>query len=77
MEYVKAKKYLIKPNLRSEICKTVRENLDSKKAARIVRYITTNKSLTFSRWLNYFDYDLLEDILVEEDNVEVMKNLGI
>ena len=77
MEYVKAKRYLIKPSLRSEICKKVRENFDSKIAVRVVRYITTNKALTFSRWLKYFDYDLLEDILVEEDNVEVLKDLGI
>ena len=50
MEYVKAKKYLIKPEVRKDICKSVRENFDSKMAARIVRYITTNKALTFSRW---------------------------
>ena len=69
MEYVKAKKYLIKPS--------VRKNFDSKLAARVVRYITTDKALTFSRWLKYFDYDLLEDILVEEDNVETIEDLGI
>lgn len=77
MEYVKVKKYLIKPSVRKEICKSVRENFDSKISTRIVRYITTNKALTFSRWLKYFDYDLLEDILIEEDNVEIIKNLGI
>lgn len=77
MEYTKAKRYLIKPSLRNEICKTVRENLDSRMASRIVRYITTNKALTFSRWLKYFDYDLLEDILVEENNIEIIKDLGI
>lgn len=77
MEYVKAKKYLIKPEVRKDICKSVRGNFDSKMSARIVRYITTNKALTFSRWLKYFDYDLLEDILIEEDNVEIIKDLGI
>lgn len=77
MEYVKAKKYLIKPSVRNEICKSVRKNFDSKLAARVVRYITTDKALTFSRWLKYFDYDLLEDILVEEDNVETIEDLGI
>ena len=77
MEYVKAKKYLIKPEVRKDICKSVRENFDSRMATRIVRYITTNKALTFSRWLKYFDYDLLEDILIEEDNVEIIKDLGI
>lgn len=77
MEYVKAKKYLIKPSVRKEICKSVRENFDSKMSARIVRYITTNKALTFSRWLKYFDYDLLEEILVDENNVEIIEDLGI
>lgn len=77
MEYVKAKKYVIKPSVRSDICKSVRENFDSRMAARIVRYITTNKALTFSRWLKYFDYDLLEDILIEEDNIEIIEDLGI
>lgn len=77
MEYVKAKKYIIKPSVKGEICKSVRENFENRMAARIVRYITTNKALTFSRWLKYFDYDLLEDILVEEDNVEIIEDLGI
>lgn len=72
MEYIRAKKYVIKPDVRKDICKTVRENFDSRLASRIVRYITTDKSMTFSRWLKYFDYDLLEDILVEEN-----ENLGI
>lgn len=77
MEYVKAKKYLIKPSVRKDICKSVRENFDSKISTRIVRYITTNKALTFSRWLKYFDYDLLEEILVDENNVEIIEDLGI
>lgn len=77
MEYVKVKKYLIKPSVRKDICKSVRENFDSKISARIVRYITTNKALTFSRWLKYFDYDLLEEILVDENNVEIIEDLGI
>lgn len=77
MEYVKAKKYIIRPSVKKDICKSVRENFDSRMAARIVRYITTDKALTFSRWLKYFDYDLLEDILVEENNVEIIEDLGI
>lgn len=77
MEYVKAKKYVIKPSVKKDICKSVRENFDSRMAARIVRYITTDKALTFSRWLKYFDYDLLEDILVEENCVEIIEDLGI
>lgn len=77
MEYTKAKKYIIKPSVRSEICKSVREKMDSRLAARIVRYITTNKALTFSRWLKYFDYDVLEDILIEENSIEIIEDLGI
>lgn len=77
MEYVKAKKYLIKSSVKKDICKSVRENFDTRMAARIVRYITTDKALTFSRWLKYFDYELLEDILVEENNIENYENLGI
>ena len=65
MEYIKAKQYLIKPSIKGEICVTIRDNFDSRTAARLIRYITTDKPLTFSRWLKYFDYNLLEDILVE------------
>ncbi len=77
MEYVKAKRYIIKPSVRSNICKSVRENFDSRIATKLINYITTNKSMTFSRWLKYFDYDLLEDILIEEDNIEIIEDLGI
>ena len=77
MEYVKAKKYIIKPSMKKDICKTVRENFESRMAARLVRYITTDKAMTFSRWLKYFDYEVLEDILIEENNVETIEDLGI
>ena len=74
MEYVKAKKYIIKPEFKKDICNSVRENFDCQASTRLIRYILNDKPLTFTRWLYYFEYELLENILEEakEEN-----NLGI
>lgn len=75
--YIKAKQFIVKPELKKQICDTVRENFERKIAARIVRYITNDKPLTFSRWLKYFEYEVLDDILIEVEDEENIKDLGI
>lgn len=76
--YVKAKKYVIRPSKREEVLSYIKENFKGTKYQTALSRLLENKSMSWKRWMYYFDFNFLEDILMEEDCIEVEEeNLGI
>lgn len=74
--YVKAKRYMIRPSKKKEVIEFIENNFKGTKYQTAMSRVVDNKVMTWKRWMYYFDYNYLEDILMEEDCVEV-EDLGI
>jgi hypothetical protein len=74
--YIKAKQYKVKEDKISDALKYVGENHTGYKADTAIKYILGGKLLTFKRWLYYFDYDFLSNILISEDLLNKEKEEG-
>lgn len=61
-----AKKYVIRPSKRGKVHDYIKKNFDGFKKQNALDNLINNKALTFKRWLNYYDFDLLDDVLMEE-----------
>lgn len=74
--YVKAKRYMIRPSKKSEVINFIEDNFKGTKYQTAMSRVVDNKVMTWKRWMYYFDYNYLEEILMEEDSVEI-DDLGI
>lgn len=77
-------KYIIRPSKRQELLKSVSNSYEGVNRSRIKNIIIENKPKSYIRWNKWFDLEVLDDILMEEDCEEVSvedaqkyKNLGI
>lgn len=78
--YIKSKNYIIRPSKRAEVVKYIEENFKDSKYQQALSHILNNKAMSWKRWMYYFDFNFLEEILMEEDCVEIdepVDNLGI
>lgn len=77
--YIKSKKYLIRPSKKPEVIEYIKENFKGTKYQTALSRVLANKTMTWKRWMYYFDYNYLEEILMEEDCIEIEteENLGI
>lgn len=77
--YNKAKKYVIRPSCRKEVLGFIEENFKGSKYEQAFKRVLENHAMTFKRWMYYFDFDFLDDKLMEEDCVEIVEkdDLGI
>lgn len=77
--YVKSKKYLIRPSKKLEVIEYIKENFKGTKYQTALSRVLANKTMSWKRWMYYFDYNYLEEILMEEDCIEIEteENLGI
>ena len=77
--YVKSKKYKIRPSKKKEVVMFIKDNFKGTKYQTALSRILQDKAMSWKRWMYYFDYNYLEDILMEEDSVEleIEEDLGI
>lgn len=76
--YVKSKKYMIRPSKKKEVINFIKENFKNTKYQTIMSRVLQDKAMTWKRWMYYFDYNYLEEILMEEDSVELeIEDMGI
>lgn len=76
--YVKAKKYIIRPSKKEEVIDYIKNNFTNTKYQTALSRVIENKSMSWKRWMYYFDYNYLEDILMGEDCIEINEDdLGI
>jgi len=71
MSYIKAKKYVIRPSKKDIVLELIEKTFRGSKYQTAISRVLNDKAMTWKRWMYYFDYNLLEDILMEEDCVEV------
>lgn len=77
-QYVKSKNYMIRPSKKKEVIQYIEDNFKGSKYQTALSRVLADKAMSWKRWMYYFDFDYLEDILMEEDNVELeIENLGI
>ena len=77
-------KYIIRPSKRQELIRYVNNTYEGVNRSRTKSIIIENKPKSYIRWSKWFDLEVLDDILMEEDCEEVpvedaqkYKNLGI
>ncbi len=76
MEYIKSKKYVIRPSKKSMVYKIIAsDEFDKKKKRAALDNFLKDIPLTFKRWLHYFDYDILDEVLMEEGCVEIEQTI--
>ena len=61
-----AKKYTIRPSKKGKVCDYIKKNFDGYKKRDALDNLLSDKALTFRRWLYYYDYDFLDEVLMEE-----------
>lgn len=76
MSYVKSKKYRIRSDKKSEVVGLIEDNLKGSKYSSAMNRVLENKAMCWKRWMYYFDYNYLEEILEEVEDEEV-EDLGI
>lgn len=77
--YVKSKKYKIRPSKKKEVIEYIQNNFKGTKYQTAMSRVLSDKVMTWKRWMYYFDYNYLEEILMEENSVELEleEELGI
>ena len=77
--YNKSKKYIIRPSCRKDVIDFINNNFKGSKYSQANKRVIENHPMTFKRWMYYFDFELLDNILMEEDCVEIVEDedLGI
>lgn len=75
--YVHAKKYVIRPSKKEEVLAYINEHLRGSKWQTATARVIQNKAMVWRRWMYYFDFTFLEDVLMEEDCVEITEDLGL
>jgi len=78
-QYVKSKRYMIRPSKKKEVIEFIEDNFKGSKYQTALSRVVDDKIMTWKRWMYYFDYNYLEEILMEEDSVELEleEDLGI
>ena len=82
MSYVKSKLYRIKPEKKREVLELIEENIKGSKYFTAVNRVLNDKVMCWKRWMYYFDFEILEDILeeVKDEDIsekEKIEDLGI
>ena len=76
--YIKAKKYIIRPSKKQEVLDYIEQNFKGTKYQTALSRVFDNKSMSWKRWMYYFDFNFLENVLMEDDCVEIVEDdLGI
>ena len=77
-QYVKSKNYMIRPSKKKEVVEFIENNFKGSKYQTALSRVLQDKSMTWKRWMYYFDYNYLEEILMEEYSVELeIEDIGI
>lgn len=77
-QYVKSKNYMIRPSKKKEVIEFIENNFKGSKYQTALSRVLEDKVMTWKRWMYYFDYSYLEEILMEEDSVELeIEDIGI
>lgn len=71
---MKLVKYIIRPSKRQELLDDVMTKYTGEKRSRMKSLIVYNKPKSFARWANWFDLDVLNNVLMEEDCEEIVVN---
>ncbi len=71
--YTKAKKYVIRPSCKKKVIEYIEKNFQGSKRAGAFRKVIDNIPTTYKRWLYYFDFEILEEILMEEGYEEIVE----